>query len=246
MKTNLILTSACFLSVLALSTFAWTQDSAPKETITKFGVISQFGAGPNSLVGKSIPVPRPFPPGGFGGGGADGGFVAGGFASGPTDVMTQGGLGTGLVFNVPNGPMRAKVVTDTLRRVVYEPVPPEELENAKAFEEALKSLKSAKSDDEKKKATDVIAEQLFKQFDKDLAAREKELVSVEQRLKTLREQFEKRKVSKDEIVKLRLKTIMNNAEGLGFPGEDFPAEGSSLAPEGATGSVDVFNSIQKK
>jgi len=37
-------------------------------------------------------------------------------------------------------------------------------------------------------------------------------------VKKLRDQIEKRKKARDEIINLRLKTIVNEAEGLGFPG----------------------------
>ena len=53
---------------------------------------------------------------------------------------------------------------------------------------------------------------------------------MEERLKSLRQQLEKRKASKDEIVNLRFKTIMNNVEGLGFPGDEGLQEGASNDP----------------
>ncbi len=80
-------------------------------------------------------------------------------------------------------------------------------------------LHSSKDEETRKKAADTIREQLNAQFDRDLKRREKELADIEARLKTLREQVEKRKAARDRIVGLKLDTIINEAEGLGFPGE---------------------------
>jgi hypothetical protein len=59
--------------------------------------------------------------------------------------------------------------------------------------------------------------QLLEQsFGRDLEHREQEVAEIESRVKKLREQIERRKKAKDEIVGLRLKTIVNEIEGLGF------------------------------
>jgi hypothetical protein len=79
-------------------------------------------------------------------------------------------------------------------------------------------LKSAKADGEKTAATKEVSELLEKSFQRDLERREKQIVEVEARVKKLRDQIEKRKKAKDEIISLRLKTIVNEADGLGFPG----------------------------
>jgi hypothetical protein len=99
-----------------------------------------------------------------------------------------------------------------------EPIPAEELAAAKKLQEAIDLLKSAKEDEARKVATGIIQDQLNSQFDRDVEQREKELVEVERRVKTLREQLDKRKSLRDDIIGLRLKTILNDAEGLGFPG----------------------------
>ena len=116
--------------------------------------------------------------------------------------------------------MRTRQVPRTVFEYHYEPISDEEMEQQKAFEAAMQTLKEAKDDDAKKKAQVLIRDHLVKQFERDLVHREKELANVEERLKSLRQQLERRKVSKDDIVSLRLKTIVNNAEGLGFPGDD--------------------------
>ena len=128
-------------------------------------------------------------------------------------------------------PMRAREVRRTVVQTVYEPIPAEELAAAKKLQEAIDLLKSAKDDEARKAATGIIQEQLNSQFDRDVEQREKELVEVEQRVKTLREQLDKRKSLRDDIIDLRLKTIQNDAEGLGFPGEGTPGAVSHIQPE---------------
>jgi hypothetical protein len=86
-----------------------------------------------------------------------------------------------------------------------------------ALNQAIAQLKSAKNDAEKTAATNEISKLLEKSFQRDLAEREKHVSDVEARVKKLREQVEKRKKAKDEIISLRLKTIVNEADGLGFP-----------------------------
>ena len=46
--------------------------------------------------------------------------------------------------------------------------------------------------------------------------REKRLDELEERLTNLRDQIRKRRLAKEEIIELRLKTLANEAKGLGF------------------------------
>ena len=100
---------------------------------------------------------------------------------------------------------------------VYEPIPKEELEAAQKLQAAIQSLKSAKDDAARKAASDIIQQQLKSQFEADLKRREKELAQVEQRVKSLREQLDKRQAAQADIISLRLQTLVNDANGLGFP-----------------------------
>jgi len=155
----------------------------------------------------------------------------GGFGGG---MGPSGGMGSmmGMMMGGSSGPVRSKTVTRTVQEVIHEPIPAEELEEYQGFQNAMQALKDAKDDTEKKKAADTVREHLVKQLDRDVAQREQELAEVEERVKQLKVQLAKRKASKDDIVTLRLKTIINNAEGLGFPGDDVSQDGNSISGSG--------------
>jgi hypothetical protein len=92
----------------------------------------------------------------------------------------------------------------------------------RAFKQAVDKLRIAKEGPDKEAAKKELAELLDRSFTRDLEHREKQVAEIESRVKKLREQIERRKKAKDEIVGLRLKTIVNETEGLGFPGsQDF-------------------------
>jgi len=98
------------------------------------------------------------------------------------------------------------------------PISEEEIQEFKALHQAVKNLKTAKNDAEKTSATNEISQVLEKWFKRDLERRENQISEIETRVKKLRDQIDKRKKAKDEIINLRLKTIVNEANGLGFPG----------------------------
>jgi len=115
------------------------------------------------------------------------------------------------------------------RRAFPHPMSREEMQEVEAFHRAVEKLKSAKSDADKTSATNELSKMLEKSFQRDLERREHEVAQVEARVKKLRDQIEKRKKAKDDILSLRLKTIVNEADGLGFPG-GFGPESESLGP----------------
>ena len=131
----------------------------------------------------------------------------------------------------PNGKPhshRQKMVRRTVMELVHEPISDDEFKQLKGFHAARQKLKDAKDEAGRKIAIDVMQKYLATQFEQDLAEREKELSAVEERLKALRQQLDKRKQAKEEIVSLRLKTIVNNVEGLGFPGFDESQDTTAL------------------
>lgn len=125
--------------------------------------------------------------------------------------------------NVPGPPgtpakfMRPRQVTRTVIETHLEPYPQEELEALKKLHAAIQSLRTDKDEAARKAAADVIQQQLTTQFESDLRQREKDLSEVELRVKTLREQLNNRKAAQAEIINLRLQTLVNDANGLGFP-----------------------------
>lgn len=173
---------------------------------------------------------------GMGMGGGFGGAARGSGMGGPGMGMGGPGMGGPAGMSGPEGRyMRPRSVTRTIVEQRMEPLSKEEIAEVKKLAEATRLLHSSKDEDARKKAADTIREQLNAQFDRDLKRREKELADIEGRLKTLREQVEKRKAARDRIVGLRLDTIVNEADGLGFPADsvgsanNFPSRNRSAA-----------------
>lgn len=113
--------------------------------------------------------------------------------------------------------MRPRQRSRTVLETVMEVVPPEEVAENRKLQAAINSLKTSKSDSEKKKAANIISAQLKFQFERDLKQREEELAKVEERVRSLREQLDKRRSAQADIISLRLQTLVNEASGLGFP-----------------------------
>ena len=74
------------------------------------------------------------------------------------------------------------------------------------------------SDDEQKRAEALkeLEDALEELFDVRTESREKQIADLEKRLQTLRTQLTDRKTKKAEIVRLRIQTVVNEANGLGF------------------------------
>ena len=141
----------------------------------------------------------------------------GGFSAG---IGGGGGL-MGRGEDLEESPVRPRMVTRTVTQMIYEPIPIEELQARQKLQAAVQSLRTGKDDAARKAAADVIQQHLTAQFETDLKQREKELTEVEQRVKTLREQLDKRKAAQADIINLRLQTLVNDANGLGFPDTNF-------------------------
>ena len=137
-----------------------------------------------------------------------------------TAPIPSGTQATAVISSPSSKSSRAKVFRMGVRATTAE-----ELAEAKELAVAVKAVKDAKNDDEKKSASKTIQQLLDKQFERDFQQREEELAPVEERVKSLRRQLDKRKAAKDDIIGLRLKTILNNADGLGFPGDDGSLDG---------------------
>ncbi len=88
--------------------------------------------------------------------------------------------------------------------------------------------------DEAKKAeiTKKLEAAVTKAFDEDQKNREAELTKLEERLKKLRAQLDRRAKAKSDIIQLQLKVLVNEAEGLGFSGASLyePSAGVRVYP----------------
>ena len=90
-------------------------------------------------------------------------------------------------------------------------------EAAEKTQEALAKLKAAKSDDDKAEAREELQAALGDEFDEFLKHQSDELERMEKKLSNLRDQLDKRRDAKDEVISLRVKTIENEVNGLGWP-----------------------------
>lgn len=82
----------------------------------------------------------------------------------------------------------------------------------------VRALKNAKSDEERDKAKSQLREWLTGEFDRMIAGEEKALDQLESRLEKLREQVQRRREAKSKLVDLRFETLLNEINGLGWPG----------------------------
>lgn len=84
---------------------------------------------------------------------------------------------------------------------------------------AISELKKSESDDDRKAAIENLRGVLEDQYDESLDNYEKYLASLEEQIKEMRSQIDKRRDAKMELVDLRLKMLVNEADGLGWPDE---------------------------
>ena len=89
---------------------------------------------------------------------------------------------------------------------------------------ALQELAEAKDDTAKDKIIEQLHKLLSEEYDRNLAEHEKSLDKMEERLEKLREQLSKRRSAKSKVVDLRIQQLMNESEGLGWPG---PSQGTN-------------------
>ena len=139
-----------------------------------------------------------------------------------------------------SGPYRPVVTRRSITETHMVPLTAEEVLEAKQFQDLLKHIgDTTKTDAEKEVGRKQLAELLEKQFNRDFETREKDVVELEERVKKLREQLDKRKAAKEKIIELRQMTILNSLDGLGFPemsgagvgsGAEIFSSGVSLPP----------------
>ena len=81
---------------------------------------------------------------------------------------------------------------------------------------AAEAVRNADGEDETSAARKTLTELVEKCFDADMVNREKELAELEKRLAKLREQLDRRRTKKQDIMDLQIKVLLNEADGLGF------------------------------
>lgn len=91
--------------------------------------------------------------------------------------------------------------------------------SANELGQALAKLRETESEDDRNKSITEIRGLLSKQYDESLDRYEDYLAELEARLAKMKEQVDKRRDAKMELVDLRLKTLVNEADGLGWPSE---------------------------
>jgi|GEM_PF-4011641 len=100
-------------------------------------------------------------------------------------------------------------------RITRPKMPPDMVAETK-LQANLNLLRHGQDEKVKAQAKQDIEKHLTEVFELDMARREAEIVNVENRVKRLRAQFDKRQEASSDIIQLRLQVLVNEANGLGF------------------------------
>lgn len=87
-----------------------------------------------------------------------------------------------------------------------------------AIQQAVGKYRAAEDDKGKDEAKQAMSAALSEYFDADMKLREEEIRDIEERVKKLQAQLERRREAKSKLVELQLQLLVNEAEGLGFYG----------------------------
>ena len=122
----------------------------------------------------------------------------------------------------PNGPSVAYTQNFTTTVSPWRRMDPETArqiqESNQKINKLIKGLKGSEDETEKEKLKDELKTELEAQYDIYLEQHEKPLNDLEERLEKLRKEFEWRKKSREDLVKLKLDTIWYDSQGLSWPG----------------------------
>jgi hypothetical protein len=99
----------------------------------------------------------------------------------------------------------------------------------------LNRLRDAKDDKQKDAIKGELSKILDSYFEQDMQWRSSEIESIEQRVQRLRNQLQRRRQAKEEILQLQLKVLENEAAGLGFFGRRSGSGGAGSYGLGGTG-----------
>lgn len=97
------------------------------------------------------------------------------------------------------------------------PNAPSNAKESLAFAKAFRAYQSAADDSARSKWTAELRTSLEKQYDAFVEGQATQIAQLEERLKKLKTQLEKRRGAKERMVELKLQMVLSQAEGLGFP-----------------------------
>lgn len=120
-------------------------------------------------------------------------------------IIQEGRVPKPVIVRTETVPLGGRIAVNGLRR-----------QNS-ASSQALQKLRKAKTEEDKEDARDELEDALNEEYDKYVEQQEKELRKMEKQLEELRDQLDRRRDAKQELVRLRLKTMEKEAEGLGWP-----------------------------
>ena len=90
-------------------------------------------------------------------------------------------------------------------------------ETARAIRETVEKLRKASDDNSRSIAANDLRKLLEAAFDQDYERRHDELTRLEERVAKLRKQLDRRKEARDDIIDVRVKSLLYDAEGISFP-----------------------------
>ncbi len=104
-------------------------------------------------------------------------------------------------------------------------------ERDRELRKAMEALRDAEAGESRDEAMKQVRDILSKQYDEAMDGYEKYLDDLTKRVAELREQISKRRAARDELVELRLKMMVSEADGLGWPdARNAPASGLPSVP----------------
>ena len=92
----------------------------------------------------------------------------------------------------------------------------EDAELERKTRRSVEALKKAESSEKRLAMRDELEQLVDQHFDVRMKNREEQINQIEKKLRRLKDEIEKRRRRRDEIVQLRLQTLINEANGLGF------------------------------
>ena len=91
---------------------------------------------------------------------------------------------------------------------------------AKEIKDSANAMRTAKTDDERKKAEQKLRGLLDKEYDERIAGYEKYLNEMEAKLKEMRNRLQRRRSAKSDMIDLRIKVLAAEADDLGWPAKN--------------------------